>query len=92
MNFGLLKSELTGGEKHFYTSQPVGNKFIHNVGEVINQGEDPICAACAVCTFLNWRFPDKYWDPWELFKSAGGTSNGISFKEILSYLRKKGII
>ena len=85
MNFGLLKSELTGGEKHFYTSQPVGNKFIHNVGEVINQGEDPICAACAVCTFLNWRFPDKYWNSWELFKSAGGTSNGISFKEILSY-------
>ena len=28
MNFGLLKSELTGDEKHFYTSQPVGNKFI----------------------------------------------------------------
>jgi hypothetical protein len=60
MNFGLLKSELTGDEKHFYKSQPVGNQFTHSVGEVINQGEDPICAACAVCTFLSWRFPDKY--------------------------------
>ena len=92
MNFGLLKSELTGDEKHFYKSQHVGNQFIHSVGEVINQGEDPICAACAVCTFLNWRFPDKYWNPWELFENAGGTRDGISFKEILSYLRKKGII
>lgn len=92
MKFGLLKSELTGDEKHFYTSQPVGSKFTHSVGEVINQEEDPICAACAVCTFLNWRFPDKYWNPWELFKSAGGTQDGISFKDILSYLRKEGII
>lgn len=92
MKFGLLKSELTGDEKHFYTSQPVGSKFTHSVGEVINQEEDPICAACAVCTFLNWRFPDKYWNPQEIFKSAGGTQDGISFKEILSYLRKKGII
>ena len=92
MNFGLLKSELTGDEKHFYKTQPVGTQFTHSVGEVINQKEDPICAACAVCTFLNWRFPDRYWNPWELFKSAGGTRDGISFKEILSYLRKKGII
>ena len=92
MKFGLLKSELTGDEKHFYASQPVGNKFTHSVEEVINQEEDPICAACSVCTFLNWRFPDKHWNPQELFKSAGGTQDGISFKEILSYLRKKGII
>ena len=92
MKFGLLKSELTGDEKHFYASQPVGNKFTHSVGEVINQEEDPICAACAVCTFLNWRFPDKCWNPWEIFKNAGGTQDGISFKEILSYLRKEGII
>ena len=92
MKFGLLKSELTGDEKHFYASQPVGSKFTHSIGEVINQGEDPICAACAVCTFLNWRFPDKYWNPWELFKSVGGTQDCISFKDILSYLRKEGII
>jgi hypothetical protein len=92
MNFGLIKSNLVGDERHFYKSQPVGNQFTHSVGEVINQGEDPICAACAVCTFLNWRFPDRYWNPWALFKSAGGTRDGISFKEILSYLRKKGII
>ena len=90
MNFSLLKSELTGDEKHFYKSQPVGNQFTHSVGEIINQGENP---TCAVCTFLNWRFPDKgYWDPQELFQRVGGTQNGISFKQILSYLREKGVI
>ena len=92
MNFGLLKSELTGDEKHFYKSQPVGQSFSFRVDNVINQGSDPICAACAVCNFLNWRFPDKNWNPWDIFREAGGTSEGISLKKILSYLREKGII
>ena len=93
MNFGLIKSELTGDEKHFYKTQPVSNKFIHSIGEVIDQGEDPICAACAVCTFLNWRFPNRgYWDPQELFHRAKGTQDGISFKQILSYLKKMEVI
>ena len=92
MNFGLLKSELTGDEKHFYKSQPVGQAFSHRIDLTYDQGNDPICAACAACTFLNWRFPDKRWDPWELFRKVGGTSEGTSFKNILSYLREKGII
>ncbi len=92
MNFGLLKSELTGDEKHFYKSQPVGQSFSHRIDLTYDQGSDPICAACAVCTFLSWRFPDKKWDPWELFRKVGGTSEGTSFKNILSYLKEKGII
>ena len=92
MNFGLLKSELTGDEKHFYKSQPVGQSFSHRIDLTYDQGNDPICAACAVCTFLNWKFPDKRWDPWELFRKVGGTSEGTSFKNILSYLKEKGII
>lgn len=92
MNFGLIKSNIVGDERHFYTTQPVGAQFVHRIDKVYNQGFDPICAACAVCNYLNWRFPNKNWDPWELFRNAGGTSEGISFKEILSYLRKKGII
>ena len=92
MNFGLLKSELTGDEKHFYRSQPVGQAFSHRIDNVFDQGSDPICAACAVCTFLKWRFPDKNWGPWVIFREAGGSSQGISFKDLLQYLRKKGII
>ena len=93
MNFGLLKSELTGDEKHFYRSQPVGQAFYHRIDNIFDQGSDPICAACAVCTYLNWRFPDKGpWDPWELFKRVGGTSQGTSFKNVLSYLKEKGVI
>lgn len=92
MNFGLIKSNIVGDERHFYTTQPVGKAFQHRIDEVYNQGSDPICAACAVCTFLKWRFPNKDWDPWRLFREAGGTSKGISFKEILNYLRKQGII
>ena len=59
MNFGLLKSQLTGDEKHFYKTQPVLRSFLYRSGEIYNQGSDPICAACAVCTFLNWRYPDN---------------------------------
>lgn len=92
MNFGLLESKLTGDEKHFYRSQPVGYSFCHNVGDVINQWDDPICAACSVTTFLEWRYPDKRWNPRELFKAAGGTANGISYKKLLSYLKEQGII
>ncbi len=92
MNFGLLKSQLTGDEKHFYKTQPVGQSFSYRSGEIYNQGSDPICAACAVCAFLNWRYPDKDFNPWEIFRNAGGTSEGISFKDILSYLRKEGLI
>ena len=77
MNFGLIKSELTGDEEHFYKTQPVSNKFIHRIGEVIDQGEDPICAACA---------------SQELFHRAKGTQDGISFKQILSYLKKMEVI
>lgn len=93
MNFGLLKSELTGDEQHFYTSQPIGQSFSCRIDKVYDQGSDPICAACAACTFLNWRYPEKgYWDPWELFRRVGGTSEGTSFKNILSYLKEKGVI
>jgi hypothetical protein len=92
MNFGLIKSNLVGDERHFYTTQPVGRQYSHRIDEIYNQGSDPICAACAVCTFLKWRFPDKNWDPWVLFREAGGNSQGISYKELLQYLRKKGII
>ena len=92
MNFGLIKSELTGDEQHFYTSQPIGQAFFHKIDEIYDQGSDPICAACAVCTFLNWRYPDKSWDPWKLFREVGGTSEGISFKKLLAHLREKGVI
>ena len=92
MNFGLIKSNLTGDEKHFYTTQPLGQQFVHGTDRIYDQGSDPICAACAVCNYLNWRYPDKDWDPWDLFYAAGGTAEGISFKELLQYLRRKGII
>ena len=92
MNFGLIKSELTGDEQHFYTSQPIGRSFSYRTDEVYDQGSDPICAACAACTFLNWRYPDKSWNPWELFREVEGTSEGTSFKKLLAHLREKGLI
>lgn len=93
MNTGYIKSELTGNEQHFYTTQPVSLQFQHKLSDAVNQGADPICAACAITTFLNWEFPDRgYWDPKELFYRAGGTSEGITFKDILHFLKQKNII
>lgn len=90
MNFGLIQSKLTGDEQHFYTTQPVGAQYTCSVGEAYNQGQDPICAACAVSTFLEWNY-GKTFNPWQIYKEAGG-NNGISFKKILAYLKEKGLI
>lgn len=91
MNYGLLKSELTGDEKSFYTTQPVGYTFLHIPNKIINQGEDPICAACSSSVFLSWNY-NKDFDYYNLFKKAGGTSQGISYIDLLHYLRKEGLI
>lgn len=92
MKFGYVKSKLTGNEDHFYATQPVSLQFQHRLGEAFNQGSDPICAACATTTFLNWNYPKENWDPWNLFKLAGGNSQGVSFIDVLSYLKDKKII
>ena len=91
MTYGLLKTKFSGDERKFYSTQPVNKTFSYIPDKIINQGEDPICAACASSVFLNWNY-NKDFNEREIFKNAGGTSEGISFKEILQYLRKEGLI
>ena len=91
MNYGLLKSKLTGDEHHFYKTQPVDSNFMYSIFDTIDQGKDPICAACAATVFLKWNY-NKDFNYYNLFDNAGGTKEGISFIQMLKYLRSKGLI
>lgn len=91
MKYGLLKTQLSGDEKDFYLTQPVNKNFSYIPKKIFNQEEDPICAACSSTVFLNWRY-DKEFNYYSLFNKAGGTSEGISYKDIFKYLRKQGLI
>ena len=91
MNYGLLKSKLTGDEHHFYKTQPVDSNFMYSIFDTIDQGKDPICAACAATVFLKWNY-NKDFNYYNLFENAGGTKEGISFIKMLKYLRSKGLI
>ena len=65
--------------------------YSHNIHDTINQGKDPICAACSSAVFLNWNY-NKNFNYYNIYESAGGRDNGLSFKDILHYLRQKGLI
>lgn len=91
MNYGLLQSQLTGDEHHFYNTQPVGVSFSYSLPDVYDQGSEPICAACSASAFLQWAHKQNF-DPERLFWAAGGTQQGISFKDFLKFLRRENLI
>lgn len=91
MTYGLLESELTGNEEVFNKTQPVGETFKYKISNIIDQGSEPICSTCSTSVFLDWNY-DKEFDYYSLFRKAGGTSAGLSYTNLLNYLRKKGLI
>ena len=91
MIYGLLESELTGNEEVFNKTQPVGETFKYKISNIIDQGSEPICSTCSTSVFLDWNY-NKEFDYYSLFRKAGGTSAGLSYTNLLNYLRKKGLI
>lgn len=93
MNYGFIKSKLDGTEKVFKSVQPTAINFEYKLPQVLNQGDKPICVPCSLSAFLNWDINlkdgkstrDNNIDLTSIF-NHGGTKNGMSFKEALSYL------
>ena len=52
MNYGYIKSKLTGKETEFTLVKTLPEKFRYNLPEVIDQGNQPICSACSTHAIL----------------------------------------
>lgn len=89
--YGLIDSQFTGNEEHFYKTQPVSQQFEHKLPEVFDQGTKPICVACSVHTFLNWEY-NKDFNLMELFKGSGGNELGTSILNMTNYLKEQKLI
>lgn len=94
MNFGYKKSKLDGTEQRFQTTLPTLPKeysYMPDLPKVLDQGNDPICVPCSISAFIDWKFRENVnTDLEEIFKQ-GGTKDGMSFKDALSYLKHKGV-
>ena len=104
---GCAPSKMDGTEHVFSAGAgsnlnlPEEYSYVDYMSKVLDQGQDPICVACSVSTYINWRKnmetgdkDDHFTNITQLknfFKTAGGTSDGLTFKAALRELRHNGI-
>lgn len=91
MNFGYIKSKLTGKESKFTTETTVPTEFKYKPKEILNQGSQPICTACASRVFLDWQYAKKY-DLNTIFKNSKPNSEGAELKNVFTYLKDQKLI
>lgn len=103
MKYGFVKSELDGTEKVISKvpeniDLPTEYSYFKQMSKVIDQGQNPTCVPCSVSTYINWNInmadgsiKDHDVEIKKFFKEAGGTENGMTFKDALHYLRHNGV-
>lgn len=91
MNFGYIKSKLSGKESIFNSQIKVPNKFEYNIPEVLDQGDKPICTACSVHIFLKWNY-NKDFNLYKIFENSSPTQEGTQIKNVLEYLKREKLI
>lgn len=91
MNFGYIKSKLTGKENQFSQEKAMPDVFRYNLPEVFDQKDKPICSACSTHAFLNWEYHKKF-DLNTLFKNSNPTKDGAELKNVFEYLKKEKLI
>ena len=97
---------MDGTEHVFAASGPSLNlpeeySYEEFMSKVLDQGQDPICVACSVSAYINWKKnmetgskEDHFANIGQLknfFYQAGGGPDGMTFKDALRYLRHNGI-
>lgn len=101
---GCAPSKMDGTE-HVFAGEsldlPEEYSYVEFMSKVLDQGQDPICVACSISTYVNWkknmetgRKDDHFTGLSQLkkfFYAAGGGPNGMTFKDALTYLRHNGI-
>ena len=102
---GLAPSKMDGTEHVFSVNEsldiPDEYSYVDYMSKVIDQGQNPICVACSISAYVNWKKNMETGEKDEHFKSisqlkdffyeAGGGPNGMTFKDALHYLRHNGI-
>lgn len=99
---GCAPSKLDGTEYIYNAPEtlevPEEYDYREFMSKVLDQGSDPICVPCSLSTWLNWRInmndgskDDHKVNLKQIFKNAGGSSEGMTFKAALSFLRHSGV-
>lgn len=100
--FGFKKSKLDGTEKVYgvgITSNGIPEEYTYQdfLPNVLDQGNDPICVPCSLSAYINWKLnltdgskSDNHVEYEEIFDYKN-SSDGMSFKDALHFLRHTGV-
>lgn len=99
---GCIPSVMDGSEKIFGTSNdmkvPDSYSYVDTLPKVLNQGGEQICVPCTVSSYLNWKEnlkdgtnKDNKISLYEIYRSRTNFGEGMTYKEALNFLRKKGV-
>lgn len=99
---GCAPSKLNGTEYIYNAPESLDLPEVYDYREflskILDQGSDPICVPCSLSTWINWRInmvdggkKDNKVNLKQIFKNAGGASDGMTYKDALSYLRHNGV-
>ena len=102
VNYGMMPSIIDGTEDIFEEPKNIGlpKQFSYKkyLPEVLNQGVNPICVPCSLSTYINWDInlkdgseKDNKVQLFEIFNNRGHNDSGMTFKEGLKFLQKKGV-
>lgn len=101
--FGYVPSIIDGTEAMFQSDTtlevPEKYTFIPYMPPVIDQGDKPICVTCSVSAHLDWNLNmDRNGEKknhgvnlGEIYASKTNMGDGMTFKDALKFLRKKGV-
>lgn len=95
MIYGFKESKLDGSEHKYEApkaSLPKEFSYVNVLPSVLDQGDEPICVPCSIDCYFKWNKEvnkiNQSIDLNDIFIRAGGTKEGMSFKDAFSYLRK----
>lgn len=99
---GCIPSKMDGSEKIFNVEEevtlPSYYSYVDTLPSVLDQGSEQICVPCTVSSYLNWRenlrdglIKDNGVSLYEIYRSRTNNGEGMTYKDALSYLRKKGV-
>lgn len=99
---GFIPSIMDGSELVFGVTEPISipdeYTYVDNLPEVLDQGSAQICVPCTVSSYLNWRenlkdgsTKNNYVYLYEIYGSRTNTGEGMTYKDALKFLRKKGV-
>lgn len=99
---GCIPSKMDGSERIFNVEEevtlPSYYSYVDTLPSVLDQGSEQICVPCTVSSYLNWRenlkvgsIKDNGVSLYEIYRSRNNDGEGMTYKDALSYLRKKGV-